>query len=249
MRASFLTAAITAAFLQAAATPPIASAQQPCVGDCDGSGSVSVSELIRCVRIALGEGELDSCPECDANGDGSVRIPELITAVSHNLCACEICPTPPPTRTPTNTHTSPPATATRVPPTQPVATPTSPAAACDFNGTWDGESTTVRDSCGDDFDTEPFSVTIRHGSNGVLTEPAGFEGAVDTSGGMCCASFTFVEPDEGGISCNVGRICQTADGRQLTGSIEWRFFESASASCDDQNFECAGTESLTATRR
>ncbi len=217
---------------------------QQCVGDCNQDGSVSVSELIRCVRVALGDAPLDSCPQCDPGGDGNVQISELITAVSHALCACETCPTPAPTQTPTFTHTSPPATAT-----PPPATATVAPVACDFNGRWDGESTTVRDSCGDDFDTEGFSLTVAHGSDGRLTAPEGFSGAVDTSGGMCCLNFSFIEPDEGGISCNSGRICQTADGTQFTGSIEWRFFESASARCDDSNFECAGTESLTATRR
>ncbi len=222
---------------------------QQCVGDCDANGSVSVSELVRCVRIALGQADTASCPECDQNGDGSVRIPELITAVSHALCACETCPTPVPTRTPTFTNTAAPATATPPPATQPPATSTPAAGNCDFNGRWDGQSTTVRDSCDDDFDSEPFSLTIAHDGNGVLTAPAGFQGAVDSTGGTCCLDFDFIEPDEGGISCNVGRICQTADGRQFTGSIAWRFYESAAAQCSDNDFECAGEESLSATRR
>ncbi len=226
-----------------------ATAQQ-CVGDCDGNGSVSVSELIRCVRIALDQDSVESCPECDPNGDGSVRIPELVTAVSHALCACGICPTPVPTNTPTITRT-PTITQTPLPPTatRPPASPTSPPAHCDFNGTWEGQSMTVRDSCDEDFDTEDFDIEIAHGSNGVLTAPAGFQGSVDASNGQCCLGFSFIEPDDEGISCNLGRICQDAGGQSFTGSIEWRFFESADASCTDNDYECEGEESLSASRR
>ena len=94
-------AAVVGAVLMTFSTSPAAA--QECVGDCDDSGSVGVSELIRCVRIALGVGEIDDCRDCDANGDGAVRIPELITAVSHALCDCQTC-APMPTRTPTNTQ-------------------------------------------------------------------------------------------------------------------------------------------------
>jgi len=222
---------------------------QQCVADCDADGSVGVSELIRCVRIALGRAVLESCPECDPNDDGNVGIAELVTAVGHALCNCEICPTPAATRTPTPTRTPLPATATPVAPTKPPSTPTVSTPACDFNGSWDGESTTVRDTCDEEFGTERFSITIRHGADGVLTEPDGFTGATDTSGGNCCLNFVFLEPDEGGVSCNVGRVCKTADGRQFTGSIEWKFFERPNATCSDNDFECSGTESLTATRR
>jgi len=104
-------AIVCAAILTLASLP---AAAQECVGDCDDNGSVGVSELIRCVRIALGQAEVASCLECDANGDGSVRIPELITAVSHALCDCQTC-APVATRTPTNTRTVAPPTATQPP--------------------------------------------------------------------------------------------------------------------------------------
>jgi hypothetical protein len=87
---------------------------QQCVGDCDGNGAVGVNELIRCVGIALGLADVSTCPECDPNDDNVVRIPELITAVSHALCDCEACPARVPTNTPTpTTQTSP--TATQAP--------------------------------------------------------------------------------------------------------------------------------------
>lgn len=91
-------------------------AAQECVGDCDDSGSVGVSELIRCVRIALGLADVEQCAACDANGDGTVRIPELITAVSHALCDCQMC-APTATRTPTNTRPVASPTATQRPAT------------------------------------------------------------------------------------------------------------------------------------
>lgn len=108
---------------------------------------------------------------------------------------------------------------------------------------------TVRDSCDEDFDTEDFDLTIAHGSNGVLTAPPGFQGSVDTGNGQCCLEFSFIEPDDEGISCNLGRICQDAARQTFTGSLEWQFFESAAASCTDNDYECEGEESLTATRR
>jgi hypothetical protein len=59
-----------------------------CVGDCDGSQSVAINELILCVNIALGSGQLTSCSACDLNGDGMVAINELIAAVNNALNGC-----------------------------------------------------------------------------------------------------------------------------------------------------------------
>lgn len=95
---------------------PVASAQQ-CAGDCDDSGNVTISELIRCVNIALGQADVGICSACDPNGDGTVQIFELIRAVSSALCACQPCATP------TATRSAPPATATP-PPTATAAAPT-----------------------------------------------------------------------------------------------------------------------------
>ena len=59
-----------------------------CVGDCDGNGSISISELIRGVNIALGLLPLDQCPAFDSSGDGRVSISELIQAVNAALGPC-----------------------------------------------------------------------------------------------------------------------------------------------------------------
>ncbi len=64
----------------------VASAQ--CVGDCDGDGTVSVSELIRGVNINLGNQDVSACPAMDADGNGSVAVNELIQAVNNNLNGC-----------------------------------------------------------------------------------------------------------------------------------------------------------------
>jgi len=59
-----------------------------CVGDCDGNGAVSVSELIRGVNIALELASLDICASFDVNGDGVVSVNELILAVNNALDGC-----------------------------------------------------------------------------------------------------------------------------------------------------------------
>ncbi|HVM95818.1 MAG TPA: hypothetical protein VMT89_05485, partial [Candidatus Acidoferrales bacterium] len=43
---------------------------QPVAGDCDGSGSVTIDEIITGVNIALGDSPLSLCPSFDTNGDG-----------------------------------------------------------------------------------------------------------------------------------------------------------------------------------
>jgi hypothetical protein len=68
--------------------PVTTHAQPACTGDCDGSKSVAINELISCVNIALGTSALSTCSACDANGDGMVSIAELIVAVNAALQGC-----------------------------------------------------------------------------------------------------------------------------------------------------------------
>src|SRR5690606_29011987 len=63
-------------------------ADGPCAGDCNGDGMVSIDELIRAIRIPLGESALEVCPAIDATGDGEVGINELIAAVNNALSGC-----------------------------------------------------------------------------------------------------------------------------------------------------------------
>jgi FG-GAP-like repeat len=59
-----------------------------CAGDCDGSGAVSIDELVLAVRIALGDSLVGSCQAIDTNGSGGVEINELIAAVGRALAGC-----------------------------------------------------------------------------------------------------------------------------------------------------------------
>jgi hypothetical protein len=79
-----------------------ASARAACPGDCDGSGRVDVTKLIRGVNIALGHAPLTSCTAFDVNGDGQVSVNELIAAVNATLHGCPV-ETASPTASPTPT--------------------------------------------------------------------------------------------------------------------------------------------------
>jgi hypothetical protein len=59
-----------------------------CVGDCDGNGIVSISDLITGVAIALGSTPVGACRMLDSNGDGMVEIAELVAAVNNALNGC-----------------------------------------------------------------------------------------------------------------------------------------------------------------
>lgn len=65
---------------------------QECAGDCGGSDSVAVSELISCANIALGSAALGTCDACDVDGNTLVSINELVAAVNASLNGC---PSPP----------------------------------------------------------------------------------------------------------------------------------------------------------
>jgi hypothetical protein len=68
-----------------------------CAGDCDGSGSVDISELILLVKISLGDADISQCRAGDVTGptpgvpDGQITVDELIRAVNNALNGC---PTP-----------------------------------------------------------------------------------------------------------------------------------------------------------
>jgi len=67
---------------------PLETPSAICPGDCDGSDSVSISELVRAVNIALGMIDVSMCTAADRNGDGNVAINELIAAVNSALSGC-----------------------------------------------------------------------------------------------------------------------------------------------------------------
>ena len=59
-----------------------------CVGDCDHSGMVTISELVTGVDIALGSLPVGSCPAFDCNGNGDVGVDCLVRAVNAALDGC-----------------------------------------------------------------------------------------------------------------------------------------------------------------
>lgn len=65
-----------------------------CTGDCDGSGVVSIGEVIKCVNLFLGQPFCNagnpnlSCPVADANLNGGVSIGEVTQCVNRFLNGC-----------------------------------------------------------------------------------------------------------------------------------------------------------------
>jgi len=59
-----------------------------CTGDCSGDGHITISEIVRGVRIALQQLPLEECFSFDRDRDGAVSIGELIRAVNAALNGC-----------------------------------------------------------------------------------------------------------------------------------------------------------------
>ena len=57
-----------------------------CPGDCDGDATVTISELVTAVQLALGGS--GSCSEVDGDSNGVVSIAELVAAVGAALNSC-----------------------------------------------------------------------------------------------------------------------------------------------------------------
>src|SRR4026209_2585929 len=95
-RASWLGGAALVALV--ALGGPAQIAAQVCTGDCDGRGTVGVTDLILAVNISLGRASLEQCP---ALGTAPIGITALISSVGSALCDCRPCPPPLPSRTPT----------------------------------------------------------------------------------------------------------------------------------------------------
>jgi hypothetical protein len=99
---------------------------QACVGDCRGSGRVTIADLIIAIGIALGSRPVTDCTAIDRSGDGRIGIDELIAAIGNALNGCP--PTPTPTATATNTATRT-RTATATPRATDTETPTATVTA------------------------------------------------------------------------------------------------------------------------
>jgi hypothetical protein len=59
---------------------------RPCGGDCNGDFVVHVDEVMLCLNIAI-TGTM-TCSVCDASGDGTVTVDEIVQAVHHVLNGC-----------------------------------------------------------------------------------------------------------------------------------------------------------------
>lgn len=75
--------------------PPLTSTPSPtptptpaCGGDCNGDDSVSITEVVTGVEVALANLPVDACTNIDFNKDETVTIDDLIVAVNHALSGC-----------------------------------------------------------------------------------------------------------------------------------------------------------------
>lgn len=59
-----------------------------CLGDCDGSGEVTVEELVAMVNVALGTQPSSNCAAGDGDGSGEITVEEIIGAVNAALSGC-----------------------------------------------------------------------------------------------------------------------------------------------------------------
>ena len=59
-----------------------------CAGDCDGSGGVTIMEVVDLVNIALGTVESASCPASDTDHDGRITVNDVVAAVHAALTGC-----------------------------------------------------------------------------------------------------------------------------------------------------------------
>lgn len=72
-----------------AATPHVA-----CAGDCNGTGEVTINELLLGVNIALGSMSVAACPAFGKGGEVAVTVADLVRAVGAALNGCPLAFTP-----------------------------------------------------------------------------------------------------------------------------------------------------------
>jgi hypothetical protein len=97
-----------------------------CVGDCGGTGTVAVNDLITLADIALGNAQPSACPHGIPSGS-QVNVALIIRAANNSLDGCPAGATPTPTPTPTVTFTT---TATPTPTGTATSTPKGATKAC-----------------------------------------------------------------------------------------------------------------------
>jgi hypothetical protein len=67
---------------------PSATQLAGCVGDCDGSGRVTVPEIVTMARIAFATAAVTACKAGDRNKDGVILVDEILAAVHNALAGC-----------------------------------------------------------------------------------------------------------------------------------------------------------------
>jgi len=59
-----------------------------CGGDCDGSGDVTVDEIVTAINIALSGAGIEACVAGDRNEDGEITVDEILLLVNNALSSC-----------------------------------------------------------------------------------------------------------------------------------------------------------------
>jgi len=62
----------------------------PCTGDCTNVGTVSATDLVTMVRIALGGSQLSACTMGDTDDNGRITVDEIIAAVNNAATQCPL---------------------------------------------------------------------------------------------------------------------------------------------------------------
>lgn len=60
----------------------------PCVGACDGNRTVTVSDVLMMVNIALGDADVSTCLAGDVDHDSKITVDEILSAVNNALHGC-----------------------------------------------------------------------------------------------------------------------------------------------------------------
>lgn len=71
-------------------TPTHVPTPNPCNGDCDASGEVTIDEIITMVNVALGSAAPSVCTAGDSDGSGMIEINEIIQAVNNAGVGCAL---------------------------------------------------------------------------------------------------------------------------------------------------------------
>jgi len=59
-----------------------------CIGDCDGSGTVTIDEIISLVNFALGNAPVLDCPAADTTQAGQTLVSQILAAVNNAFTSC-----------------------------------------------------------------------------------------------------------------------------------------------------------------